>query len=371
MRVHRLAMFVVACLAIATIADAQVNRATISGTVTDPLGAAIPGVTVTITDESGLAHTALTNGAGQYTVPSLPVGTYTAKFEIQGFKTFVRDKLTVQVAQTLRLDAELQVGQLAETVTVSGALHLIQSETPDVGTTVTRDYLMALPLSMGGGRYPETFAYKVSPGVEGDTWTSRINGSPAFSKEVLLEGASVTTYLAGHFGESSVSMETLQEFKIQTSGLSDEFGRTGGGVFNFVMRSGQNQPHGTGFGTLRNEALNANTFLNNAAGRPKARDRQSNYGGSFGGPVLIPGVYDGHNRTFFYAAAEKFRVRTYVYGAPNRSAPQLEMYDGNLSRLLTTTVVGADALGRPIYRGAIYDPLTLREVNGVFVAETK
>jgi len=80
-------------------------------------------------------------------------------------------------------------------------------------------------------------------------------------------------------------------------------------------------------------------------------------------------VYDGHNRTFFYAAAEKFRVRTYVFAAPNRSAPQLEMYDGNLSRLLTTTVVGNDALGRPIYRGAIYDPQTLREVNGVFVAD--
>jgi hypothetical protein len=369
MRIYRLASFVIACLAVATLADAQVNRATISGTVTDPSGFAIPGVTVTMTDESGRAYTALTNEAGQYTVPSLPVGTYAAKFEIQGFKTFVRNQLTTQVAQTLRLDAELQVGELAETVTVSGAFDIIQRDTPDVGTTVSREYLTSLPLSMGGGRYPETFAYKLSPGVEGDTWTSRINGSPAFSKEVLLEGASVTTYLAGHFGESSVSMEALQEFKIQTSGLSAEFGRTGGGVFNFVMRSGQNQSHGTGFTTIRHETLNANTFLNNAAGRPKSRDRQSNYGGSFGGPVVIPGVYDGHNRTFFYAAAEKFRVRSYVFAAPNRSAPQLEMYDGNLSRLLTTTVVGNDALGRPIYRGAIYDPQTLREVNGVFVAD--
>ena len=369
MRTYRLGLLVVACLAAATLAHAQVNRATVSGTVTDPSGAPIPGVAVTITGESGLTQTGHTNAAGQYTVPSLPVGTYSAKFEIQGFKTAVRDKLTLQVAQTLRLDSELQVGELAETVTVSGAFHIIQQDTPDVGTTVSREYLTSLPLSMGGGRYPETFAYKLSPGVEGNTWTSRINGSPAFSKEVLLEGASVTTYLAGHFGESSVSMEALQEFKIQTSGLSAEFGRTAGGVFNFVMRSGQNQSHGTGFGTIRNEALNANTFLNNAAGRPRSRDRQSNYGGSFGGAVVIPGVYDGHNRTFFYAAAEKFRVRTYVFGAPNRTAPQLEMYDGNLSRLLTSTVVGTDALGRPILRGAVYDPLTLREVNGVFVAD--
>jgi hypothetical protein len=322
-----------------------------------------------ITGESGLTQTAVTGGSGQYTVPGLPVGTYSAKFEIQGFKTSVRNRLTLQVAQTLRLDTQLEVGELAETVTVSGAFEIIQRDTPDVGTTVSREYLTSLPLSMGGGRSPEVFAYKMTPGVEGDTWTSRINGSPAFSKEVLLEGASVTTYLAGHFGESSVSMEALEEFKIQTSGLSAEFGRTAGGVFNFVMRSGQNRTHGTGFSTIRNEALNANTFLNNAAGRPKSRDRQNNFGGSFGGPVVIPGVYDGHDRTFFYVAAEKFRVRTYVYGAPNRSTPQLEMYDGDLSRLLTTTVVGNDALGRPIFRGAIYDPLTLREVNGVFVAD--
>ena len=357
------------CLAASAPAAGQVNRATISGTVTDPSGAPIPGVTVTISGESGVAQTALTNDAGQYTVPSLPVGTYTAKFEISGFKTYVRERLTLEVSQTLRLDAQLEVGRLTETVSVEGTPQLIQRETPDVGTTVTREYLTMLPLSMGGGRYPETFAYKLSAGVEGGTWTSRINGSPAFSKEVLLEGASVTTYLSGHFGESSVSMEALQEFKIQTSGLSAEYGRTAGGVFNFVMRSGQNQPHGTGFGTIRHEALNANTFLNNAAGRPKAEDRQSNYGGSFGGPVQIPGVYNGRDRTFFFAAAEKFRVRSYVYSAPNRSVPQLEMYDGNLSRLLTTTVVGTDALGRPIFRGAIYDPRTLREVNGAFVAD--
>jgi hypothetical protein len=367
---HWLAVRVLAVLSLASApAAAQLNRATISGTVTDPSTAAIPGVTVTISGESGIVQTAVTNGAGQYTIPSLPVGTYTVKFELTGFKTYVRENVKLEVSQTLRLDTQLSVGQLSETVSVQGTPQLIQRETPEVGTTVTRDYLNALPLSMGGGRYAESFAYKLSAGVEGDTWTSRINGSPAFSKEVLLEGASVTTYLSGHFGESSVSMEALQEFKIQTSGLSAEYGRTAGGVFNFVMRSGQNQPHGSGFTTIRHENLNANTFLNNAANRAKAPDRQQNYGGSFGGPVLIPGVYDGHNRTFFFVSAEKFRVRTYVYAAPNRSVPRLEMYDGDLSKLLTTTVVGTDTLGRPIYRGAIYDPLTLREVNGTFVAD--
>src|SRR5688572_26395862 len=128
MRMFRLASFVIACLAAATLANAQVNRATISGMVTDASGFAIPGVTVTVTDESGRTHTAVTNEAGQYTVPSLPVGTYAAKFEIQGFKAFVRDQLTARVAQTVRLDVELQVGELAETVTVSGAFNIIQQD---------------------------------------------------------------------------------------------------------------------------------------------------------------------------------------------------------------------------------------------------
>jgi hypothetical protein len=97
----------------------------------------------------------------------VPVGTYSIKFEVIGFKAHVREKVTLQVSQTLRLDAELEVGQLTETVSVSGTPQLIQRETPDVGTTVTREYLTMLPLSMGGGRYPETFAYKLSAGVEG------------------------------------------------------------------------------------------------------------------------------------------------------------------------------------------------------------
>ena len=109
MRMFRFASFVIACLAAATIVDAQVNRAMISGTVTDPSGAPIPGVTITITGESGLTQTAVTGGSGQYTVPGLPVGTYSAKFEIQGFKTSVHDKLILQVAQTLRLDTQLEV----------------------------------------------------------------------------------------------------------------------------------------------------------------------------------------------------------------------------------------------------------------------
>jgi len=351
-------------------AYAQLDRGAISGTVVDSAGSAIPNVKVTMTAVgTNLTYTTNTNEAGQYNMPNLPIGTYSIKYQAPGFKAFVRDNLTLQISQVLGINVQLEVGLATETVNVTAQAPLLQTETPEVGTTVTKNDLQALPLSFAGGRQPEAFAYRLTPGVEGNTWTSRINGSPAFSKEVLLDGASVTTYLAGHFGESSVSLEALQEFKIQTSGLSAEYGRTGGGVFNFAMRSGQNVLHGSAFGQLRNEALNANSFINNATGRPRPLERRFNYGGSIGGPVVIPKLYNGRDKTFFFVALEKYRERQLAFGAPSRTVPQLEMYDGNLSKLLTTTVAGADVLGRPIYRGAIYDPLTLRQVNGQFVAD--
>ena len=351
-------------------AYAQLDRGTISGTVVDQSGAAVSNTRITITSAGTQAtYAAQTNEHGQFSAPNLPIGAYVVKFEARGFKTLVRDQLQLGVSQVLRVDAQLEVGETSETVNVTGEAGVLQTETPDVGTTVTRAQLDQLPLSFGGGRSPETFAYKLTPGVEGGTWQAKINGSPYFSKEVLLDGASVTTYLAGHFGESYVSPEALGEFKIQTSGLSAEFGRTGGGVFNFVMRSGTNQVHGSAFGQLRNEALNSNSFINNALDRPRPLERKFNYGGSFGGPVWIPKIYNGRDKTFFFFAAEKYRERQLIFGAPNRSVPQLEMYDGDLSRLLTNVKVGDDALGRPIYRGAVYDPLTLRQVNGRFVAD--
>jgi Carboxypeptidase regulatory-like domain/TonB dependent receptor len=363
-------MVLFSLLLMAGLAFAQQDRGTITGSVTDPSGAVVANVKITITSAGTQAtYHAQTNEHGQYTVPNLPTGLYLVSFEADGFKKHVREKLTLGVAQTLRVDAQLEVGATSDTVNITGEASLLQTETPDVGTSITKQQLNQLPLSFGGGRSPENFAYKLTPGVEGDTWTAKINGSPHFSKEVLLDGASVTTYLAGHFGESYVSPEALQEFKIQTSGLSAEFGRTGGGVFNFVMRSGENQVHGSAFGQLRNEALNANSFINNARGLPRAKERRFNYGGSFGGPIMLPKKlfgplgFDGRDKSFFFFSLERYRERQLVFGAPNRSVPQLEMYDGDLSRLLTNTSAGTDLLGRTIFRGAIYDPATTRQVT--------
>ncbi|HYP07001.1 MAG TPA: TonB-dependent receptor [Bryobacteraceae bacterium] len=361
---------VIFACALASALLAQQDRGTFTGTVTDPAGAAVPNGRISIVHtQTNAEFRSTTNESGQYTVPNLSVGAYRLRFEADGFKALVREGVTLSVAQVARIDAGLEVGSVSESVQVTAEAPLLQTETPEVGTLLNHRTVTDLPLGFSGGRYAENFAYRLTPGVAGDNWESRINGAPAFSKEVLLDGASASIYIAGHFGESSPSMEALQEFRVQTSGMSAEYGRTGGGVFNFVMKSGQNRFHGSAMGQLHNEWADANTFSNNFYGREKRRDRRHNSAFSGGGPVLLPGVYDGRDKTFFYAAYERYKESFAGGGSPRVTLPLPEWWGGDLSRYLTTEVAGTDALGRTVYRGQIFDPATTRTENGRIVRD--
>jgi len=350
---------------------AQLNRGTLTGVVTDTSAASVPGVTVRIVNSAtGAAYNTRTNDQGQYSMPNLPPGEYQITFESPSFKKLVRSGVTLSVTEVLRVDATLDVGAVTESIQVTGELPHLQTDSAEVGTGMSNKALVDLPLSFAGARVADTFAFKIAAGVTGNSWTSHINGSTTASKETLLDGASVTTNRAGHFGESSVSVEALEEFKVQTSGVSAEFGRAQAGVFNYVMKSGGNQAHGSVYGALRNEALNANTFANNARGLPRTLDRKQNYAFSFGGPVYIPKVYDGRNKTFFYTVYERYSERTLGLGAPSRTVPLPEWYDGDLSRLLGPVLPQTDALGRPVARGAVYDPATFSQLpNGRWIGE--
>jgi hypothetical protein len=185
----------------------QQDRGTFTGTVTDPAGAVIPNVKISITHvQTNAAFSSVTNEAGQYTVPNLPIGQYRIRFESEGFKATVREGLTLNVAQVARIDAAMQVGSVSESVEVTAEAPLLQTETPEVGTLLNNRTVIDMPLGFSGGRYAENFAYRLTPGVAGNNWESRINGAPAFSKEVVLDGASATIYIGGHMGESSPSM---------------------------------------------------------------------------------------------------------------------------------------------------------------------
>ena len=339
-------------------AFAQLDRGTLAGTVTDQTGALVPAVKITIRNTATNAtYETTTNAAGQYTVPNLPVGSYEVTFQAAAFKKLVRSGITVSVTEVAHVDASLEVGSLAESIEIAAQAPRLESDTPLVGTSLTNKELTDLPVSWGSeGRVVEYFAYKIMPGLYGDPWTSHINGSTSFSKETLLDGVTVTTYLSGHFEEGSVSAEALQEFKVQSSGMQAEFGRSQAGVYNYVMKSGTNSYHGSVYGSLRNEALNANTFVNNSRELKRTPERKQNYAFSFGGPVAIPKVYHGRNKTFFYAAYERYKERTGGLGSPTLTLPVPEFLQGDFSRLLGANTGQTDALGNPVYKGAIYDP---------------
>src|SRR5688572_30573775 len=320
-------------LGLATSVWGQLNRGSITGTIIDSSGAAVPGANVSAKHEAINAVTETkTNEAGQYNFPNLPTGIYSITVQSPNFKKSERKAIELGVSQVQRVDMSLEVGSVAETITVSAEVSRVQTDSPEVGTSLNNDQLKDLPLSIAGARLVENFAYAVTPGVSGNSWTSNINGSTSFSKETLLDGATVTTYLSGHFGESSVSMEALQEFRIQTSGMSAEYGRAQAGVFNYVMKSGTNDIHGSAYGMLRNEALNANTFANNARGVRRPPDRHHNYAFSFGAPIIIPKVYNGRDKTFFYSSYEKYQQRIGGFAAPNVTHPLPDFLNGDFSR---------------------------------------
>lgn len=349
---------------------AQQDRGTIVGTVYDPTGSVVPGVKVKVTQvTTNLTVETVANESGQYRVPNLPIGDYKVTFEAQGFKTAVREGIRLSIQDILRVDGRLEVGSTSETLTVTAEATLLKTDTPEVGTLLGTKQVIDLPLGFSGGRYAENFAFKLAPGVGGNNWESHINGAPSFSKEVVLDGASATIYISGHMGESSPSMEALEEFKVQTSGMSAEFTRTAGGVFNFVMKSGTNQYHGSGMYQWHNESFDANTFANNFYGNPRRRDRRDNWAASLGGPVSIPKIINGKDRWFFYTAYEKYNESFAGGGSPTRTVPQSDWINGNFSNYLTGEKLGTDALGRDVIRGAIYDPSTTRLVNNTVVRD--
>lgn len=347
------AICLIASVLTAATAWGQSGRATVSGIVTDETGAVVDGVEVIATNQdTNVVTAAATNRSGRYTLLNLPVGPYTITFKKEGFTSQSREGFTVGVAQALTLDVTLSVGGLADTVTVTADASLLETGNAEIGTTLQSRIVTDLPLNISGGRALENFAYAVTPSVEGNNWESRIAGSPTFSKEVVIDGTSAVIQIGGHIGESSPSMDSVEEFKVQTSGIQAEYGRTGGGVFNFSLKSGTNELHGSAYGYLRNEAFNANTWQNSFLGEERSIDRQKIGGASLGGPIF-------KNKTFFFASAEEYQQSRFLLGAFDKTVPLPAFLEGNFGALLDRgTLLGQDAAGNPIYRGAIFDPRT-------------
>jgi len=359
----------------AAAALAQSDRGTITGTVSDSAGAVVPGAVVVATNsETGVQSRTVTTSTGNYTIPSLPVGLYDVSVEVPGFKKHLQRGIKVQVAQTERVDIGLEVGTAAESVTVTSDAPLLKSEDAAQSNTISGDRINALPLNfaIGAGaiRNPLSFV-QLAPGSSINGWNDiKVNGAPSNTFRIIFEGQDTTSDLNPRVSdESQPSVESIQEFTLQTSNFAPEFGQVTGGLFNFTSRSGGNQFHGSAYDYFTNEDLNAGIpFTDSGHGHlVRPQSRKSDFGASVGGPVWVPKVYNGHDRTFFFFNYEMYRSHqgNDIFG----TVPTDAMRMGDFGSILTGRVLGTDPLSRSILENVIYDPSTGQVVNGLTVRD--
>jgi Carboxypeptidase regulatory-like domain len=365
------------CLLLPGTAWAQSDRGTIVGSVLDSTGALVPGAGVTITGaDTGAVYKTVTSSQGVYRVSDIAVGRYDVTVEAKGFKTSVQTGVLVQINTVAALNVTLSPGSVNEQVTVSADAPTLQSESSDIGTVVGDRQIEELPLALSATgqsflRSPETFVF-LTPGTTGPgtgnsssgIFLSKLAGGQNLGAEILLDGISVQRQdTVSAFDQTAPSVEALNEFKITTSTPSAQFGRTSGGVESFTTKSGTNAYHGTIFELFRNEALDANSWDNNFVGAPKPRDRQNDFGGSLGGPVHIPHLYNGHDKTFFFFSWEQYRNKL---GTTNvATVPTDAERGGDFSALLgaDTGVANPCTPGQNVLLGQIFDPSTTRVVG--------
>jgi len=293
----------------------QQQTAQLSGRVTDTTGAAVPGATIVVSDpDRGLKTTAISDQQGDYTIPQLePDDHYRVSVTKEGFKETVRQQVALQVAQSAKLDFTMSVGEFTQRVEVSGEPPQLDTQTSSLGQVITGQTVESLPLN---GR--STFRLiALTPGVTfsqsaygqfGDVPVNStfdtnfsINGGRTQSNEILIDGVPSS---AGFFDQITTLpiVDETQEFKVESSNLSAAYGRYAGGVINVSTKSGSNQFHGNVFEFIRNDAFDANEWFNKRAGNRRAPFHMNQYGGTIGGPVTIPHLYRGRDRTYFFFA---------------------------------------------------------------------
>ncbi|MGI8741996.1 MAG: carboxypeptidase regulatory-like domain-containing protein [Bryobacteraceae bacterium] len=329
-------------LIIPSLALGQSTSATITGQVADPSKAVLQRAAVrAINNNTNVRYEALTNQSGTYLIPSMPPGDYRIEVEKTGFRTIVKPDIILHVQDTIELNFEMAVGSASETVTVEGGAPLVNAESASVSTVVDRQFVENIPLN--GRTFQSLIA--LTPGIvftgqppntgSGGTGQFSVNGQRSDANSFNVDGVSANfgtspgsflgTQGAGNIGgttalgttQSLASADAIQEFRVQTSTYSAEFGRQPGGQISIVTRSGTNSFHGLLFDYLRNDKFDANDWFANSNGQPRPPERQNDFGGTFGGPVRIPFLYNGKDKTFFFFSYEGLRLRLPKFALTN------------------------------------------------------
>lgn len=341
---------------------AQSERGTISGTVRDSSGAVVAGASVKLTNSAtNVVVTTTTNASGDYAVPNLPVGEYDVRAEKPGFKTFELRRVPVDAAASVRADATLEIGESKQTIEVQASAVQLQAEDAKFSTTLQNKLVNDLPLVVGGTvRTPFDLA-SITPDAKnlGGDNGFMLGGGQAASYGTSLDGVSTNTSRAlskSWVASNSPSVEAIEQFSVDTNGYKAEYGHAGGGNLTYASKSGTNQYHGSAYEFLRNNDFDANNFFNNQAGIANSIYKQNDFGFAAGGPVWIPKLYHGKDKTFFFFSYEGFRNRTGANGA-TFTVPTPEMYSGDFSKWVTS----AGALI------PIYDPTTqVQNADGTY-----
>ena len=360
---------------------AQGPVGTLTGTVTDPAGAVVPGAAVVVREHStGVENRTTSTSSGDYTLPYLPAGEYSIRVSAPGFKTTTSENVILRVAQTLSVEIKMQIGGVSEQVVVTDQPPALESDSAEIGHYITLEEYKAWPIIVDDGqRQIQQFIFDSLPGTTGGTFLGSINGGQQYSHEILIEGIPVgrSDLSGGNNNEFSPSAEAIAEFKMQTGVVEAEYNGGQTAVANFTIKSGTNDLHGTGFYYLGNEAFNSIPVQNKTFGETNPRNRLNNGGYSLGGPVYIPKIYHGRNKTFWFTNYEKTSTNNLVSSGFTQ-LPTPDFKNGDFSKLFdpsytgnaqSGTTVGKDALGRPIVFGQIYDPSTTRTVNGTIVRD--
>ena len=376
-------------------ANAQTVYGSITGTVSDPTGAVVPNAKVLARGEqTGTTFNGVATSAGVFRFTELPVGAYDVTVSAPGFKTAKVTGVRVNLQVTTSVDVKLQVGAAIQSVTVNANALQLQTSSSDVTGSITDEQYNKLPLALGGVgalRSPEAFIFllpgNTGPGTANSPngiFFSKIAGGQDYGAEVLIDGLSQQRSENGSsFDEEAPSVDALRELTVTEAVPPAEYNRTTGGIENFATKSGTNSYHGSVYDIFRNTALDANGWFsngykvlncsgsNNTAGCRKNYatpvDRKNDYGVTFGGPVWIPKVYNGHDKTFFFFSWEHLN---YNLGATTTATvPTPAELSGDFSNPALynpNNVVGTNPCdGQPVYQGEIFDPSTTKIVNGV------
>ena len=357
----RVYFIVIASLALALgqMAWAQKDAASVVGTVKDPSGAVVAGAHITITDvDRGVSFVAPTDGSGNYVASPLRIGHYTIKVAMKNFKTAIIGPINLQLGQRLEVNVSLEIGAVTQSVRVS-ANPALETQTSDLGQVVDNRAITDLPLNGRNFSQLAQLAAGIAPsepgGANENTFGFSANGARSYQNNYLLDGIDNNSNIAdlqtGASYAIQPSVDAVEEFKVQTNGYSAEFGRGNGAVLNATIKSGTNNVHGAVFEFLRNDKFDARNFFEQKRGAYQ----RNQFGATFGGPVVIPKLYDGHNRSFFFVDYEGLRLRQ--ERPLQELVPTQAMRSGDFSSLIdyTSDAGVTDCNGGPTYAGELFN----------------